>query len=115
MSAGPSARRDPDSLCKRVRSSRVMIAAWHAIRRNAETSQQDATKQKARKFGENLPANLRKIQDRLFKGYNFEPAYGATPPKAGGKPGKRPIVVAPLEDRIVQRALLDVLQGAREK
>src|SRR5690606_11866803 len=87
---------------------------WHAIRRNAETSQQESTKQKARRFGENLPMNLRKLQDRLLKGYLFELAYGATPPKGAGKPGKRPIVVAPLEDRIVQRAILDVLQDAQE-
>ncbi|CAN7207472.1 reverse transcriptase domain-containing protein [Bosea sp. LjRoot9] len=69
---------------------------------------------KARKFGENLPTNLRKLQDRLRDGYRFAKAYGATPPKGGGKPGKRPIVVAPLEDRIVQRAILDVLQDAEE-
>lgn len=36
------------------------------------------------------------------------------PPKGPGKPGKRPLVVAPLEDRIVQRAILDVLQSAKE-
>ncbi|WP_164521707.1 reverse transcriptase domain-containing protein [Sphingomonas sp. ABOLE] len=90
------------------------MRAWHAIRRNAETSQQDATKNKAKIFGEDLPKNLRVIQDRLKKGYKFAPAYGATPPKGGGKVGKRPIVVAPLEDRIVQRAILDVLQDATE-
>jgi retron-type reverse transcriptase len=92
----------------------VLVTAWHAIRRNSETSQQKATKQKARTFGENLPANLRRIQDRLRNGYRFSKAYGATPPKGGGKTGKRPIVVAPLEDRIVQRAILDVLQDAVE-
>lgn len=93
---------------------RVLVAAWHAIRRNAETSQQENTKLKARKFGEDLPTNLRKIQDRLRDNYRFDKAYGATPPKSGGKPGKRPIVVAPLEDRIVQRAILDVLQDSLE-
>lgn len=93
---------------------RTLVAAWHAIRRNAETSQQEGTKQKARKFGEDLPANLRRLQDRLRHGYRFKPAHGATPPKGPGKPGKRPIVVAPLEDRIVQRAILDVLQDAHE-
>jgi len=90
------------------------MAAWHAIRRNAETSQQEVTKQKARKFGENLPSNLRKLQARLHDGYKFDKAYGATPPKGGGKQGKRPIVIAPVEDRIVQRAILDVLQDATE-
>ena len=93
---------------------KVLVGAWHEIRRNAETSQQEGTKLKARKFGENLPANLRRLQGRLHSGYRFGKAYGATPPKGGGKPGKRPIVVAPLEDRIVQRAILDVLQDATE-
>lgn len=93
---------------------RVLVAAWHAIRKNAETSQRENTKLKARKFGEDLPTNLRKIQDRLRDNYRFDKAYGATPPKGGGKPGKRPIVVAPLEDRIVQRAILDVLQDSLE-
>jgi retron-type reverse transcriptase len=92
----------------------VLVAAWHAIRRNAETSQRDTTKLAARNFGENLPRNLRRIQDRLRQGYVFAKAHGATPSKGKGKSGKRPIVVAPLEDRIVQRAILDVLQDASE-
>lgn len=90
----------------------VLMGAWHAIRRNAETSRQETTKRRAREFGEDLVVNLRKLQSRLEAGYLFAKAHGATPPKAGGKPGKRPLVVAPLEDRIVQRALLDVLQDA---
>ena len=114
MSAGPAASRQSKSLYRRVRSTSVLVSAWHAIRRNAETSQQENTKKQARRFGENLPSNLRQLQDRLLKGYEFSLAYGATPPKGGGKAGKRPIVVAPLEDRIVQRAILDVLQSAQE-
>ncbi|MGI4881487.1 MAG: hypothetical protein ACRYG4_28835 [Janthinobacterium lividum] len=92
----------------------VLVGAWHAIRRNAETSRQEATKRRAREFGEDLVVNLRKLQKRLETGYVFAKAHGATPPKGGGKAGKRPIVVAPLEDRIVQRAILDVLQDATE-
>ncbi|MGO4833077.1 hypothetical protein AB4144_12405, partial [Rhizobiaceae sp. 2RAB30] len=98
---------------ERVRSMNVLVAAWHAIRRNAETSQQRKTKRQAEKFGENLPTNLRELQDRLREGYRFTKAYGATPPKGFGKLGKRPIVVACIEDRIVQRAILDVLQNAK--
>lgn len=115
MSAGPTARqRNYKSLCRRVRSTQVLVRAWHAIRQNAETSRHENTKKHAREFGSDLPRNLRKLQVRLKEGYRFAPAYGATPPKGGGKPGKRPIVVAPLEDRIVQRAILDVLQEATE-
>jgi hypothetical protein len=57
-----------------------------------------------------LPFNLRKLSKQLFDGYVFAKAYGATPPKGPGRLEKRPIVVAPLRDRIVQRAILDVLQ-----
>lgn len=92
----------------------MLFTAWQAIRRNAETSQQEKTKLAARKFGDDLPANVSILQKRLRRGYEFSKAHGATPPKGKGKTGKRPIVVAPLEDRIVQRALLDVLQDATE-
>lgn len=115
MSAGPTARPwRARSLHRRVRSMSVLMGAWHAIRRNAETSRQDETKRRAREFGEELVVNLRKLQSRLKVGYTFSKAHGATPAKGVGKVGKRPIVVAPLEDRIVQRAILDVLQDARE-
>lgn len=97
-----------------MRSTGVLVDAWHAIRRNAETSQTASTKQDAREFGNDLPRNIRRIQDRLRRGYHFEKAHGATPSKGPGKTGKRPIVVAPLADRIVQRAILDVLQDATE-
>jgi RNA-directed DNA polymerase len=92
----------------------VLVGAWHAIRRNAETSRTASTKQAAQEFAQDLPRNLRRIQERLRNGYKFEKAYGATPAKGAGKAGKRPIVVAPLPDRIVQRAILDVLQKATD-
>lgn len=97
-----------------MRSTNVLVDAWHAIRRNAETSQTSSTKQAAKDFGQDLPQNISRLQRRLRKGYQFAKAYGATPPKGGGKTGKRPIVVAPLEDRIVQRAILNVLQDAAD-
>ena len=97
---------------ERVRSMATLLDAWSAIRRNAETSKKRSTREEARQFGRKLPANLRRIQDRLRKGYIFAPAKGATPSKGGGKSGKRPLVIAPLDDRIVQRAILEVLQAA---
>lgn len=112
--AGPLASTSMKLLSQRVRSMRVLVKAWHAIRRNAETSQTRSTKDEAREFGQDLPKNLRRLQDRLRRGYEFQKAYGATPSKGHGKPGKRPIVVAPLCDRIIQRAVLDVLQSATD-
>jgi RNA-directed DNA polymerase len=114
LSTGPRATQQPPlrPLIQRVRSTQVLVGAWHEIRRNAETSCSPATKDEARKFGRDLPRNLRRIQDRLRAGYVFKPAKGATPSKGGGKAGKRPLVIAPMADRIVQRAILDVLQDA---
>ncbi|WP_430445330.1 reverse transcriptase domain-containing protein [Sphingorhabdus contaminans] len=112
--AGPNAknRNSDDTYSRLVRSMKTLVGAWDAIRRNAETSRQARTRNDAREFAKDLPSNLRAIQDQLRKGYKFKPAFGATPSKGKGKSGKRPIVVAPLEDRIVQRAILDVLQQA---
>jgi len=113
LSTGPRATQPPlRPLIQRVRSTQVLVGAWHEIRRNAETSRSSATRDEARKFGRDLPRNLRRIQDRLRAGYVFKPAKGATPSKGAGKAGKRPLVIAPMADRIVQRAILDVLQDA---
>ena len=109
--AGPQAS-ETMALYPQVRRGDVLLGAWRAIESNALTSQRAKTKDDARKFGADLPRNLRRLQTRLRNGYKFSPAYGATPPKGIGKRGKRPITVATLEDRVVQRAILDVLQNA---
>lgn len=98
----------------RVRETETLLKAWHAIRRNGETSRSPKTRQETKEFAAELPKKLKSIQRRLReKPYQFSRQFGATPDKDKGK-GKRPIVIAPLEDRIVQRAILDVLQDAKE-
>jgi RNA-directed DNA polymerase len=110
MPTGPRAK----SLVVRVRSMETLLQAWHAIRRNGETSRSRKTREETKKFGAELPRKLRKIQERLRKPpYQFARQIGATPEKAKGN-GKRPLVIAPIEDRIVQRAILDVLQDTPE-
>ena len=118
MSAGPTAtlkkRLASMSLSVRVRATETLLQAWHAIRRNGETSRSRTTREKTKEFGAELPRKLASIQRRLRNGpYEFAPQIGATPDKEKGK-GKRPLVIAPIEDRIVQRAILDVLQDASE-
>jgi retron-type reverse transcriptase len=90
----------------------VLNAAWHAIRRNAETSSSRQTREEARAFGQHLPKNLRRIADRLRAGYKFDKPLGITVSKKAGASKKRPLVIAPLPDGIVQRAILDVLNGS---
>ena len=43
--------------------------------------------------------------------FEFGGERGITLPKGKGKPGRRPLVLAPVENRIVRRAILEVLQG----
>src|SRR6185437_16578585 len=116
MPTGPRAvtPRQGQSLAARVRSMDVLLHAWHAIRRNGETSRSRKTREETKAFGAELPRKLRRIQERLRKApYPFARQIGATPEKDKGK-GKRPLVIAPIEDRIVQRAILDILQDATE-
>jgi len=118
MLTGPTATRSrrtrQNTLAVRVREMGTLLPAWEAIRRNGETSKSRKTREETRKFQADLPRELRTIQERLRRApYKFARQIGATPEKAKGK-GKRPLVIAPIPDRIVQRAILDVLQDAKE-
>ncbi len=107
-------RLQTSSLAQRVRVSDTLLQAWRAIEQNGLTSRSPKTKQNTREFAADLPRKLRRLQERLRNSpYQFDRQFGATPEKAKGK-GKRPLVIAPIEDRIVQRAILDVLQDAKE-
>lgn len=99
-------------LYKRVRSSPVLYAAWYKVKSSGLGSGSDKTKEAINKFSASWINNIRKIQDRLRdEKFSFLGERGVTPPKGKGKRGVRPIVNAPIENRIVRRAILDVLQG----
>ncbi|MBE0529660.1 MAG: RNA-dependent DNA polymerase [Rhodospirillales bacterium] len=90
--------------------------AWYVIRENARTSKSEDVRQEVERFGEDASRNLRSLSSRLSKGtFVFPPAKGVPVPKRtsdGRKTGKfRPIVLASVESRIVQRSILDVLLG----
>lgn len=94
-------------LHKELRRSRALEAAWRVVRRNGlgpNTSLR--TKAEVLEFEENAARNLKSIQSRLVKGtFQFAPQKGVAIPRPGKK--SRPIVIAPVENRIVQRALLN--------
>jgi len=67
-------------------------------------------RQEIDRFEEDASSKIGSLQHRLSHGrFEFSPARGVAIPKPG-KRDIRPIVIARVEDRIVQRALLDVLQ-----
>ncbi|MDM8007549.1 MAG: group II intron reverse transcriptase/maturase [Phycisphaerae bacterium] len=64
-------------------------------------------------YGENLEANLRDLSERLRRGtYKARPVKRAYVPKADGR--QRPIGIPVLEDKIVQRATVEVLNAVYE-
>jgi RNA-directed DNA polymerase len=66
-----------------------------------------------RRYGENLEANLRDLSERLKRGaYRAKPVRRVYIPKADGR--QRPLGVTALEDKVVQRATVEVLNAIYE-
>jgi RNA-directed DNA polymerase len=97
-------------LLRQVRQRRRLDAAWRSVRANSQSSQSSDVKDEIARFEEDPSSKLASLQQRLARNrFEFSPARGVAIPKPGKK-DIRPIVIAQVEDRIVQRALLDVLQ-----
>jgi group II intron reverse transcriptase/maturase len=85
-------------------------AAYRAIRPGAAPGVDGVT---WRDYGQDLEANLRDLHARVQRGsYRAKPSRRAYIPKADGR--QRPLGVASLEDKIVQRAVVEVLNAIYE-
>lgn len=104
------ARRTPSNLYDKVRRRESLWAAWRVINDNATKSRSASTHSEAKEFAANLVSNLERIGRQLArKRFVFAPQKGVLISKKGGK-SKRPVVIAPIQARVVQRAILDVVQ-----
>jgi RNA-directed DNA polymerase len=84
--------------------------AYRAIRPDAAPGVDGVT---WRDYGQDLEANLRDLHARVHRGaYRARPSRRSYIPKADGR--LRPLGVASLEDKIVQRALVAVLEAIYE-
>ena len=97
---------------RRVRSRGGLRSAWNKVRENGLKSKCERTRKAVIEFSLKVDRNLERIYRRLLHyQWKFEPAEGILKARPGKDP--RPIVVAPIENRIVQRSVLDVLQEER--
>jgi RNA-directed DNA polymerase len=97
---------------KLVRSKSVLQNAWRKVRENGLQSPSNDTREKIRCFDNEAFRKLRQMEDQLReKRFQFEPQIGVAKKRPGKKP--RPLVVAEVKNRVVQRAILDVLQRER--
>jgi len=96
---------------KQTRSLRSLEAAWRNVRSNGFNSKSPIVQKEIRQFDDDAYGKLRSLQARLVHGsFVFPPARGVPIPKSNKK-DIRPLVVASVETRIVQRAILDTMQG----
>lgn len=102
---GPDSEKKRSALCREVRKTATLDAAWRHVRGSGFASANESIQKETRRFDENAMANLRNMQVSLRTGkFSFAPQKGVTKKRPGKEP--RPIVVAPIPNRIVQRAIL---------
>jgi group II intron reverse transcriptase/maturase len=109
-----AARRDKDArftaLLHHVTLERLH-AAYRAIRPQAAAGIDGVT---WASYGQDLEANLRDLHARVQSGaYRAKPSRRVYIPKADGR--LRPLGIASLEDKIVQRAIVEVLNAIYEQ
>jgi group II intron reverse transcriptase/maturase len=107
------ARRDKDArftaLLHHVNLDRLRAAYW-AIRPQAAPGVDGVT---WTAYGQELEANLRDLHTRVHSGaYQARPSRRAFIPKADGR--QRPLGIATLEDKVVQRSVVEVLNAIYE-
>jgi len=95
---------------KKVCKPTSLRRAWQKVYENGIKSKSEQTQKDVRNFANKSDRNLDRIYRKLLrKEWEFEPALGIFTRSHSGKK-QRPLVVSPIENRIIQRSILDVLQ-----
>jgi group II intron reverse transcriptase/maturase len=98
------------ALLHHVYNPEALRAAYFGLKREAAPGVDGET---WRHYGEQLEANLQDLSDRLKRGaYRAKPVRRVYIPKADGR--QRPLGVTALEDKLVQRSAVEVLNAIYE-
>ena len=109
MTGSDRTRPSTSPLCTRVRGMRTLWTSWLLLRSRALHSRNSKTLEDARRMDQNPTGILRGLQEALRKGeFEFRLQRGVLQQRKGKNP--RPLVVSPVTNRIVQRAILETLQ-----
>ena len=102
------------TLFEEVRSEQNVFAAWRHVKRSALASGSPDIRGKASEFEHAHQRHLRRIIRQLRAGtLSFDPVEGVLKDKRkrlAAKKDPRPIAIATIQNRVVQRAILQVLQ-----
>lgn len=100
------------SLYRRIYSGDSLYSAWRKVKESAFSSSSETIRNEAKDFESRLPRSLSDIQRALSKKtFAFQKQTGVAKTKANGN--SRPIVLSPIPNRIVQRALLEALSRTK--
>jgi len=96
-------------LYNRVKKKTTLHKAWQVVRENGLSSKSYQTRNEIKAFDALAFQDIERISRELHRGgFKFHPSHGILLKRRGK--GPRPVVLSPVPNRIVQRAVLDVLQ-----
>lgn len=94
---------------KKVRAKRSLHKAWRKVRASGLNSAFPRTREDTLEYDANALHHVESLSHRLATGrFEFQPAVGKPIPRKDKD--DRPLVVAPIDNKVVQRAILDTLQ-----
>jgi len=100
------------SIYGQILRDRILIAAWQKVKENRGAGGIDG--ETIESYGKNIDANIQNLLQKLkTKEYKPSPVRRVYIPKKNGK--MRPLGIPTLEDRIVQQAVVDILQPKFEE
>jgi RNA-directed DNA polymerase len=108
--SSPVGLNSTDELFKKVRNKKSLWTAWQKVFVNGITSLSRQTKNEIKEFQKVEHSEIERLYRALLKDrFRFSQPLGVPLKSPGKEP--RPIVKADIRNRIVQRAILDVLQA----
>lgn len=99
-----------NSLSKYIQKPTNLEKAWRRIKASSNTSSSPYIRDDTKKFADDAPKQIRSIAGKIQQqSYKFSPARGVILKKKGKPGSERPIVMPRVEDRVVQRCMLEAM------